>query len=82
MTARLNRRDLLKSAAGLAAAATLGAFADREANAAAPQVAQTPQPKPTLRHPQYASIDQCLQRAVDNFGSVVTRKRIRDWAGG
>ena len=23
-----------------------------------------------------------LQRAVDNFGSVVTRKRIRNWAGG
>jgi CubicO group peptidase (beta-lactamase class C family) len=66
MTARLNRRDLLKSAASLAAATTLGAFADREARAAAPSAAQTQHPRSTPRHPRYASIDQCLQRAVDN----------------
>jgi len=69
MTARLNRRDLLKGAASMAAAATLGTFADREARAAAPQSAQAstvPHRKPLAKHAQYASIDQALQRAVDD----------------
>ncbi|QCP54156.1 beta-lactamase family protein [Trinickia violacea] len=63
MTVQLNRRRLLKGTSSLLAVATLGAFASRNAQAA-PQ--RAPGDAALIRHPAHASIDQCLQRAVDD----------------
>ncbi len=63
MTVLLNRRRLLKSAPSLLTVATLGAFASRNAQAT-PQ--RAPEDAARVQHPAYASIDQCLQLAVDD----------------
>jgi methyl acetate hydrolase len=65
MTNGMNRRRLLKGAMSMAAAATCGALTDRSAHAAS---AQAPKRAEAVRHagPAYASIDQCLQRSVEN----------------
>ncbi|WP_233871982.1 serine hydrolase domain-containing protein [Paraburkholderia adhaesiva] len=67
MTVFLNRRRLLKGAPSLLAVATLGAFASRNAQATQQGA---PEEAVRARHPANASIDQCLQRAVDD-GTVV-----------
>ncbi|WP_267929941.1 serine hydrolase domain-containing protein [Paraburkholderia sp. ZP32-5] len=63
MTVRLKRRDLLKSASGLLAAATLGSFSDRNARAAT--VPASPAAAP-VHTPQFASIDSVLRQAVND----------------
>ncbi|OUL70554.1 serine hydrolase domain-containing protein [Paraburkholderia hospita] len=68
MTVRLNRRRLLTGASSLLAVATLGGFASRNAQAA-PR--RAPGDAALVHHPAYTSIDQCLQRAVDD-GTVAS----------
>jgi methyl acetate hydrolase len=65
MTDGMNRRRLLKGAMGMAAAATWGALTDRSAQAASPQA---PKRAEAVRHTgsAHASIDQCLQRSVED----------------
>lgn len=63
MTARLNRRDLLKDASSLLSVAALGGFASRNTLAAPPG---SPQDTVLTQPSGYPSIDQCLQRAVDD----------------
>ncbi|NMK46310.1 serine hydrolase domain-containing protein [Achromobacter sp. Bel] len=63
MTARLNRRDLLKGASSLLSVAALGGFASRNTLAAPPG---SPQDTVLTQPSGYPSIDQCLQRAVDD----------------
>ena len=63
MTVRLNRRHLLKGASSLLAVATLGEFASRNAQAAP---VRAPRDTALVDYPSYRSIDQCLQRAVDD----------------
>ncbi|MFP3552196.1 serine hydrolase domain-containing protein [Paraburkholderia sp. SIMBA_049] len=68
MTVRLNRRHLLKGASSLVAVAALGGFARRSAQAA-PRHARGD--ASLVQHPGYTSVDQCLQRAVDD-GTVAS----------
>ncbi|AXE98456.1 serine hydrolase domain-containing protein [Paraburkholderia hospita] len=68
MTVRLNRRRLLTGASSVLAVATLGGFASRNAQAA-PR--RAPGDAALVHHPAYTSIDQCLQRAVDD-GTVAS----------
>ncbi|SKC76715.1 CubicO group peptidase, beta-lactamase class C family [Burkholderia sp. CF099] len=68
MTVRLNRRHLLTGASSLLAVATLGGFASRNAQAA-PR--RAPGDAALVHHHAYTSIDQCLQRAVDD-GTVAS----------
>lgn len=63
MTNPVNRCQVLKGASGLLAAATLGALVDRNAKAATLNASQD---RALIRHPASTSIDQCLQRAVDD----------------
>ncbi|ANN72673.1 serine hydrolase domain-containing protein [Bordetella bronchialis] len=63
MTDRLKRRDLLKGASGLLAAATLGGFTSPDTQAAP---ASPPANAPGNRHRAGGSIDQHLQRAVED----------------
>jgi CubicO group peptidase (beta-lactamase class C family) len=63
MTDQLKRRHLLKGATGLLATATLGGLTSQNAHAA-PRPAQGNVTR--IHHPAYTSIDQCLQRAVDD----------------
>lgn len=68
MTVRLNRRRLLTGASSVLAVATLGGFASRNAQAA-PR--RAPGDAALVDDPAYTSIDQCLQRAVDD-GTVAS----------
>ncbi|OYD75236.1 UNVERIFIED_ORG: CubicO group peptidase (beta-lactamase class C family) [Burkholderia sp. CF145] len=68
MTVRLNRRHLLTGASSLLAVATLGGFASRNAQAA-PR--RAPGDASLVQHSAYTSVDQCLQRAVDD-GTVAS----------
>ncbi|EDZ99757.1 beta-lactamase [Burkholderia sp. H160] len=63
MTVRLNRRHILKGASSLLAAATLGGLVDRNAKAATPSASRD---RALIQPPASASIDQCLQAAVDD----------------
>ncbi|AXF07794.1 CubicO group peptidase (beta-lactamase class C family) [Paraburkholderia sp. GV068] len=63
MAVQTDRRRLLKGASSLLALATLGGVASRDARA----VSQRARGDAALaHHPAYSSIDQCLQRAVDD----------------
>ncbi|MGN6315482.1 hypothetical protein [Trinickia sp.] len=55
MTARLNRRQLLKGASSLLAVATLGGFASRNTQAAP---LRSTGDAVMIHHPAYTSIDQ------------------------
>src|SRR5215510_8020521 len=63
MTDGINRRRLLKGAASMVTAATLGALTDRSAHAASAHASKRNE---TVRRTGFASIDRCLQRAVDD----------------
>jgi CubicO group peptidase (beta-lactamase class C family) len=66
MTDQLKRRHLLKGASGLLAAATLGGLTSQNTHAA-PR--RTQEDMARIHGPAYASLDQCLQGAV-NDGTV------------
>jgi methyl acetate hydrolase len=59
----IDRRRLLTGASSLLAVASLDWFAGRNAQAASQRA---PEDAERVRHPAFASIDQCLQRAVDD----------------
>ncbi|MGY6126430.1 serine hydrolase domain-containing protein [Paraburkholderia strydomiana] len=63
MAVQTDRRRLLKGASSLLALATLGSVASRDARAVSPRASGD---AALARHPAYSSIDQCLQRAVDD----------------
>jgi methyl acetate hydrolase len=63
MTYGMDRRRLLKGAASMMTAATLGALMDDNAHAA---TARSPKRTEVVRRSGFASVDQCLQRAVDD----------------